>query len=125
CGVTGGVLPSPSTINDVWLNDFLSQRLSLQKAPQVAAERWRVASSRFSLSANSESVSSTRPANSSGRSRGIPTAPSLVQVPEMSGCPHGVFGAAQGFTAVLAAGALAAGAWACPAAGTVRATMLI
>src|SRR5262249_25465966 len=77
------------------LNDFFSHALSLQNAPHVASERLRVASSRFSLSANSASVSSTRPANSSGRSLGIPIAPSLVQVPEISGCPHGVFGGVQ------------------------------
>src|SRR6202023_3492848 len=49
------------------------------------------------------------------RSLGMPIAPSLVQVPEMSGCPHGVFGAVHALVAAaFAAGALSApaGAWA-------------
>src|ERR1700681_395167 len=48
----------------------------------------------------------------------MPIAPSLVQVPEMSGCPHGVFGAVHAFVApARAAGALSALARACAAAG--------
>src|SRR5262245_59945946 len=51
----------------------------------------------------------------------MPMAPSLVQVPEMSGWPHGVLGAVH-----LAAGALAAGAFAgaavCAASGDAATT---
>src|SRR4029453_18557506 len=47
----------------------------------------------------------------------MPMAPSLVQVPEISGCPQGVFGGVHGVVAAFAAGALVAPAGVCAAAG--------
>ena len=91
--VKAGVRPfSGSMTSDVC-------RYGLRLPGVVVAERARAfspplrrSSSAFCASANSSSFSIARLPNFSGRSRGMPSAASLVQTPEMSGSPHSVLG---------------------------------
>jgi len=91
--VNAGVWPSSGSItSDVWRYDFVFHAPSLRNAPIAFSPASRRFSSAFSASANSWSFRNGRLPYFAGRSRGMPSAASLVHTPEMSGSPHGVFG---------------------------------
>jgi hypothetical protein len=127
--VNTGVRPSSGSItSDVCRYDLFFHEPSLWNAPLVFSDDCTRSSSAFWAAANSSSFMKARVPNFSGRSRGMPSAASLVQTPEMSGSPHSVFGCTNPFVGVASCAAMArvASLGACARAGaTVSARTMV